>query len=65
MKPPFNDCLAHIEKELGCKLLDWQKDILYYIYKGCSGTVYRGRGNGRMLLYKAEGLLKEFMKKEN
>lgn len=65
MKPPFNDCLAHIEKELGCKLLDWQRDILYYIYKGNSAVVYRGRGDGKMLLYKAEKLLKELMKREN
>lgn len=65
MKLTFNDCLAHIEKELCCKLLDWQRDILYYIYRGNSAVVYRGRGNGKKLLYDAEKLLKELMKKEN
>ena len=65
MKPPFNDCLAHIEKELGCKLLDWQRDALYHIYKGRGPVIYRGRGNGKRLLYDAEKLLKELMKKEN
>lgn len=64
MKKPFNDCLTEIETTLGCKLLDWQKDILYYIYKGNSAVVYRGRGNGKMLLYKAEKLLKELIRRE-
>lgn len=61
---PFKDCLTEIEATLGCKLLDWQRDILYYIYKGNSAVVYRGRDGGRMLLYKAEKLLKELIKKE-
>lgn len=65
MKPTFEDCITHIETTLGCKLLDWQKDILYYIYKGKSAVVYRGRGNGKMLLYKAEKILKELMKGRN
>ena len=61
----FEDCITEIEAALGCKLLDWQKDILYYIYKGKSAVVYRGRGDGKMLLCKAEQLLKELMRKEH
>ena len=65
MKKPFKDCLAEIETTLGCKLLDWQRDALYHIYKGRARVIYYGRGNGKMLLHKAEKLLKELMHKEN
>ena len=62
---PFKDCIAEIETTLGCKLLDWQKDALYHIYKGRGVSVYRGRGNGKKLLCDAEKLLKELIKREN
>jgi hypothetical protein len=61
----FEGCLVHIETTLGCKLLDWQKEVLHYIYNGEHPIVYCGRGGGRIMLNRAAKLLKELMDKES
>lgn len=63
MKKPFEDYLAFIENDLGCKLLDWQKTILHEIYDGKHPVVYR-RLSGKFVALRAAALLKEEMERD-
>lgn len=63
MKKPFEDYLAFIENDLGCKLLDWQKIILHEIYDGKHPVVYRRLG-GKFVALRAAELLKEEMERD-
>ena len=65
MKKPFKTYLTFIENELNCQLFDWQKQVLRAIYDGKYPIIYRGRCGGKVILIKAENLLKEQMIKEN
>ncbi len=64
MKKPFEDYLAFIEYELGCKLLDWQKTVLREIYDG-KYPIVQGRLCGKFVAYRAAELLKEEMNRDN
>ncbi len=64
MKKPFEDCLAFIEHELGCKLLDWQKTVLREIYDG-KYPIVQGRLGGKFVAYRAAEMLKEEMNRDN
>ena len=52
-KKPFEVYLAFIENELGCKLFDWQKDVLLHIYNGDLGHLCFGRQCGITMLTRA------------
>ena len=63
MKKPFEDYLAFIEKELGCKLLDWQKIVLREVYDG-KYPIVQGRRCGKFIVYRAAEMLKEEMDRD-
>ena len=63
MKKPFEDYLAFIENELGCKLLDWQKKALRDIYNGRLPYVF-GLRNGKYVMCQATQLLVEEIKRD-
>lgn len=64
-KKPFSAYLAFIEHELGCKLFDWQKEILLHIYDDKIGSVYFGRrGLGLTTLTNAAFMLVEEMRRD-
>ena len=64
-KPTFEQCLDYIETTLGCKLLDWQKELLQKCYSNQEGCVMLGRRNGKVMYLKAKKLLNELLEKEN
>lgn len=64
MKRPFETYLAFIEHELGCKLFDWQKDVLFNIYNGDLGRISFGRRGGITMLSKAALILYEEMARD-
>ena len=64
MKKPFEDYITFIENELGCKLLDWQKQILRNEYEGKHYCYHFGRISGKYVLYRAAKLLKEEMDRD-
>lgn len=63
MKKPFEDYLAFIENELGCKLLDWQKTVIREIYDG-KYPIVQGRLNGKFAAYRAAEMLYEEMNRD-
>ena len=63
-KPTFEQCLAHIETELGFPLLDWHKEYLKLLYQYPNVYIIPARCNGRVAAIKAEKLLKEFLKEK-
>lgn len=65
MKRPFEDYLAFIEHELGCKLLDWQKTILRNEYDGKHYCYHFGRITGKYMLYRAAEILQEEINRDN
>lgn len=65
MKKPFEDYLAFIENELGCKLLDWQKTILRNEYDGKHYRYHFGRISGKYVMYQAALMLKEEMARDS
>jgi hypothetical protein len=64
MKKPFEDYLAFIEHELGCKLFAWQKTILREIHDG-KYPIVQGRLCGKFAAYRAAEMLKEEMDRDN
>jgi hypothetical protein len=65
MKKPFEDYLAFIEHELGCKLFDWQKIVLRNEYEGKHYCRHFGRISGKYAMYRAAEILKEEMDRDN
>lgn len=63
-KKPFEDYLAFIEHELGCKLLAWQKTVLREIYDG-KYPIVQGRLCGKFAVYRAAQMLKEEMARDS
>ena len=59
MKRPFEDHLAFIEHELGCKLCDWQKSVLRDVYDGKHYCYHFGRISGKYVVCQAALMLKE------
>lgn len=64
MKRPFENYLAFIEHELGCKLFDWQKTVLREIYDG-KYPIVQGRLCGKFAAYRAALILKEEMDRDS
>lgn len=64
MKKPFEDYLTFIENELGCKLLDWQKQVLRNEYEGKHYHYHFGRISGKYVLLEASRMLKEEMNRD-
>ena len=65
MKKPFETYIAFIEHELGCKLFDWQKEVLLHIYDNKIGSLYfGGRSVGRSMLTDAAFMLCEEMHRD-
>lgn len=64
MKKPFEESLALIEHELGCKLLDWQKAVLHEIYDG-KYPIVQGRLCGKFTTYRAAEMLQEEMARDS
>ena len=64
MKRPFENYLAFIEHELGCKLIDWQKTVLREIYDG-KYPIVQGRLCGKFAAYRAALMLKEEMDRDS
>lgn len=65
MRYTFKEYLAYIEITLGCRLLDWQKEILRNFYNGKDWYYMPSRCSGRKIAYKALELLEKIMFEEN
>lgn len=63
-KPTFEQCLDYIEKELGHKLLDWQKEYLNIIYDYPDAYIIPARHNGITILREAMKILYELLGEE-
>lgn len=64
-KKPFEHYLAFIEDTLQCKLFDWQKNVLRYVYNGEHLCYYPARCHGVTILEQAILILYMAMEKEN
>lgn len=64
-KKPFEAYLTFIEHELGFKLFDWQKDVLFHIYNGDLGRLCFGRQCGITMLTRAALILYAEMNRDS
>lgn len=65
MKYTFEECLAYMEITLGCRLLDWQKEMLQNIYDGKEYFYMPPRHYEKKIALKAIELFEELINKEN
>lgn len=63
-KPTFEQCLDYIETELGCKLLDWQKEHLNITYNYPEVYIIPTRHNGVTILREALKILYKLLGEE-
>lgn len=63
-KKHFSAYLAFIEHDLGCKLFDWQKDVLLHIYNGELGHLCFARQQGITMLDIATVILCDAMNRD-
>ena len=64
LKPTFEQCLDYLEKESGCKYLDWQKEFFRTIYDYPDAYIIPARHNGITMLREAMKILYELLGEE-